>query len=265
VNYKHLSRNVISSGAYWQVNKQIARLTDNDTAILLADLISKESYFEGKGQLNNGFFFNTVENIQEDTNIKKDKQLKCLKKLENIGFITVKIFGIPRKRNFKINHEIIFNALGNGDYSSEMPTTDELENRRLVSGNIDDCSSEKSTTINKNKDNKNKINNNKVNNKQIIDTETFFNTAWELYPNKKGKGSIKQTQKNKIYKLGDEFLRCIERYKKDIKINNTEKRYIKHGSTFFNSGYVDYLDENYTKLPEPIDRKPTYKQTINMG
>ena len=28
--------------------------------------------------------------------------------------------------------------------------------------------------------------------------------------------------------------------------------YYKHGSTFFNSGYVDYLDENYESIDIPL-------------
>ncbi len=39
-------------------------------------------------------------------------------------------------------------------------------------------------------------------------------------------------------------MRCIERYLLDLK--RDEWRKPQNGSTFFNSGYVDYLDENYT-------------------
>ena len=39
------------------------------------------------------------------------------------------------------------------------------------------------------------------------------------------------------------MLRTIERYKTDIV--GTEMKYVKNGGTFFNSGYVDYLDINY--------------------
>ncbi len=71
----------------------------------------------------------------------------------------------------------------------------------------------------------------------------FFEECWSLYPRKVGKGKISATKKKALYKLNDEFKRCIERYIKESK--NTEERYIQHGSTFFNSGYVDFLDKNY--------------------
>ena len=41
------------------------------------------------------------------------------------------------------------------------------------------------------------------------------------------------------------MIRCIERYKSDLK-RDAAGRKPQNGSTFFNSGYVDYLDANYT-------------------
>ncbi|MDL2254339.1 hypothetical protein LJC49_09800 [Ruminococcaceae bacterium OttesenSCG-928-I18] len=79
------------------------------------------------------------------------------------------------------------------------------------------------------------------NRKEYVD---FFESVWKLYPKKEGKGQVSNTQKAKLQKIGYEHLeRCIERYvaaKKD-----TDKKYWQNGSTFFNSGYVDYLDENF--------------------
>lgn len=91
------------------------------------------------------------------------------------------------------------------------------------------------------------------------DIEDFFETLWKAYPKKKGKGQVSFTQKRKLYKLGQEqMLRTILRYKNDIKKNKTADKYIKNGSTFFNSGYVDYLDENY----EGADAKTYGVETI---
>lgn len=81
-------------------------------------------------------------------------------------------------------------------------------------------------------------------NKQEVDD--FFNTCWKAYPRKLGKGDVKPATKKKLYKeVGEEqMLRCIERYKQDN--IGTEEKYLKYGGTFFNSGYIDYLDENYS-------------------
>lgn len=71
----------------------------------------------------------------------------------------------------------------------------------------------------------------------------FFESVWELYPEKKGKASISKTQKEKLEKVGyDTLVKCINRYKKD----KPDWKQWQNGSTFFNKGYTDYLDENYS-------------------
>ena len=81
-------------------------------------------------------------------------------------------------------------------------------------------------------------------NKQISD---FFEEIWELYPCKKGKSRISQSNKKSLYKIGlDEMKRAIERYKSDpeLKSNNGYKNY-QNGSTFFKKTYIEFLDVNY--------------------
>lgn len=93
----------------------------------------------------------------------------------------------------------------------------------------------------------------------------FFEEMWSLYPNKKGKGKISETKKKEIYKLGDEFKRCINRYIKDVekrRKNGFPELNYQNGSTFFNNGYIDYLDKNYQeKEPIPVRQlKPIIKK-----
>ena len=86
------------------------------------------------------------------------------------------------------------------------------------------------------------------------DVEDFFNKIWNLYPKKKGKGQVSSSKKLVLYKLGyDVVSRCIDRYVNDFNNTGKDMQYMMYGSTFFNSGYVDYLDENYETEPETID------------
>lgn len=76
------------------------------------------------------------------------------------------------------------------------------------------------------------------------DALALFEQLWKLYPEKKGKGQVSETQKKRLLKIGfDEMSRAIERYKAELKRDKWRKP--QNGSTFFNSGYVDYLDANY--------------------
>ncbi|MGE5633378.1 MAG: replication protein [Caulobacteraceae bacterium] len=83
--------------------------------------------------------------------------------------------------------------------------------------------------------------------------EEFFESIWKLYPKKKGKGQVSDNQKKKLFRIGiEEMTRAIERYKKEKA--ETDMQYWQNGSTFFNSGYIDYLDANYVEAEE----KPTW-------
>lgn len=75
------------------------------------------------------------------------------------------------------------------------------------------------------------------------DINNFFEDIWKLYPEKKGKGSVSDTQKKKLFKLGyNVVVNCINRYKDYVEVMDYP---YKNGSSFFNKGYIDYLDENY--------------------
>lgn len=98
----------------------------------------------------------------------------------------------------------------------------------------------------------------------------FFDEVWKLYPIKKGKGQVSTTQRKKLKRVGyDQLSRCVDRYVEEMQRKNTEPRYWKHGSTFFNSGYVDYLDENWeltknSRVPAQA-RILTYRQRMESG
>lgn len=106
---------------------------------------------------------------------------------------------------------------------------------------------QKSTNNNDNNINNdnNEINNNNIRAKSS-DVNAFFDSIWELYPKKKGKGKVSDAKKRVLYDYGfDVIKRCIERYKSYIESAHMDEQFVMHGSTFFNSGYVDYLDDNY--------------------
>lgn len=87
------------------------------------------------------------------------------------------------------------------------------------------------------------------------DINTFFEQLWKLYPLKKGKGKISDSQKLKLYKIGiEELSRAITRYDSEVE----DKTYLQHGSTFFNSGYIDYIDENYQEKPQNKQTEDPY-------
>jgi len=95
-----------------------------------------------------------------------------------------------------------------------------------------------------NEDNNTTLLNKTINKTINISLVDFFESIWKLYPRREGKGGVSKTQKEKLHKIGiEEMTRAISRYIK-AKVGE-DKKYLQMGSTFFNSGYVDYLDINY--------------------
>ena len=77
----------------------------------------------------------------------------------------------------------------------------------------------------------------------------LFESLWKLYPLKRGKNQVSKKSKTAIFAIGKEHMtRAIQRYVDDLK--KQPWRHPQNGSTFFNSGYVDYLDENYEPIKE---------------
>jgi hypothetical protein len=90
------------------------------------------------------------------------------------------------------------------------------------------------------------------------DIDGFFESVWELYPVKKGKGQVSDAKRKVLYNIGlEELQRAIDRYLAELK-KDADWRKPQNGSTFFNSGYVDYLDKNFV----PDQTKPGGRKEI---
>ena len=81
------------------------------------------------------------------------------------------------------------------------------------------------------------------------EADAMFESLWKLYPRKKGKGAVKDATKRKLYAIGfDRMKRAVEKFNRDME--GRDIQYIMHGSRFFNSGYVDYLDDENDHVEE---------------
>ena len=102
-----------------------------------------------------------------------------------------------------------------------------------------------------------KLNKKKLNNISCkAEALALFEMLWALYPVKKGKGQVSDTKKMALLRIGyDEMCRAIKRYLAELE-KDKDWRKPQNGSTFFNSGYVDYLDANY----QPSEKMPTPKR-----
>ena len=153
-------KSILSQGAFWQINKELTKKIGVETALVLSDLIDRESYFDGRNMLidinGEGYFFVTGEQLEESTTLSYHKQRKCLKTLKEKGMIKTFLRGIPAKTHYKIVENKIWEALETSSKEISEPVVKEFKNLELKN----------SITINNNKEiiieNNNIINNRKV-------------------------------------------------------------------------------------------------------
>lgn len=82
--------------------------------------------------------------------------------------------------------------------------------------------------------------------------------VWNRYPLKKGKATAIKKIPKLIEQYGyEQLIRCIERY--ELGLQKETWRKPQNGSTFFNSGYVDYLDENYQEVEIIVEQHSGYE------
>lgn len=106
-----------------------------------------------------------------------------------------------------------------------------------------------------------KVKESKVKEKKVNESinSMFVEEIWSLYPKKQGKASAIKTIPKLLKEYSkEELIRCVERYSSEVKAKNTELQYVKNGSTFFNGGYLDYLDSNYKVGEVKNERERVY-------
>ena len=122
---------------------------------------------------------------------------------------------------------------------------------------------EQQVNTNKNEKNVKNDKNERNTNNALCDKEAeeLFEKLWKLFPNKKGKGQVSLTAKRRLLKVGfEEMTRTIDRYIHELE-KDSEWRKPQNGSTFFNSGYIDYLDCNY--VPQEAVKTRVKKNSFN--
>lgn len=157
--------NLLRSDGYITVNKTLVKKIGLSSTVLYSELISKYKYFKDMGKLQNGFFYCTIDDMYENTGIKKDEQEGCIKNLAKLGLLEKKVMKLKGdeapKRYFRIIDDvtIIINLLS--DEVKKEPVS--VENTEIAKNRISTYQ-EKNNELLNSAPNKNNIYNNKLNN-----------------------------------------------------------------------------------------------------
>ena len=157
------------------------------------------------------------------------------------------------KRQIEVNSEIWL--LSEGETASCIKITNNAINSEKNQSNSE--KNQSNSEKNHIKENKSKVN---KRNMCKADADALFERLWKRYPVKKGKGQISDSKKQRLLEVGfDEMSRAIDRYLEGLK--KDEWRKPQNGSTFFNSGYIDYLDSNYGEVQPGSKKTPVIRES----
>lgn len=187
----------------------------------------KDGRFEGK-EINRGSFVSSYSKLSNECGLTVNEIRTAIKHLTLTGEITVRAHA--KYSVFTINNYDEYQSINTQEHSQSTSNAHSI-NKRL-------------TTIEEKKEEK------EGKKKEL---NVFFEQIWNIYPSKKGKGQVSDSKKKELYSIGlEELTRAVERYKAELE-KDCGWRKPQNGSTFFNSGYIDYLDRNYEKSKREVE------------
>jgi hypothetical protein len=147
---------LLSSNSYLTVNKVLAKKLGLEASVLFADLAGSQLYWDSQNKTDNeGWFFRTQKDIEEQTTLSPKVQTKCIKILIENGLVQTKLKGLPAVTHYLIGELEVTNLL---NLFSQKGESSLAKREKLVST--------KGSTI------KN-INNKNINNENIIIEDSF--------------------------------------------------------------------------------------------
>lgn len=203
--------------------------SDINTCRVFIHMLLKANWQEGKfrgATVPRGSFVSSISKLAEETRLTNDEVRTAISHLVATNEITKQ----------STNKYTVF-TVANYNMYQDIPKQEHEQD----TGNAQAIPKPFPTIEESNKGNKEKNNNTMCK----ADALALFEKLWKLYPVKKGKGQVSIAAKQRLLKVGyEEIVRAIDRYKADLE-KDSGWRKPQNGSTFFNSGYVDYLDANY--------------------
>jgi len=162
-------------------NKEIVKATDLQCAVLLSDLAGAYDYWREKNLLQDGYFFRTQSDIEQNTTLSAKVQLRCLKVLISKGILKAKLKGAPPVKYFCIDEKAILAIISQ---TGEIDLS-QRENLNSTNGIIQDVQKgefEIAERENLNSTN-GRTNNNRVNNNKeiIIDNNNKEQSDFSFY------------------------------------------------------------------------------------
>lgn len=98
-----LTKQILLGSSYIVINKTVLKIFGYETALFLSTLAEAETLLSD----DDGWFYQTIDTIEGLTGLSRFKQERCIEQLEEFSIIKKEVRGLPAKRFFKLDYEII--------------------------------------------------------------------------------------------------------------------------------------------------------------
>ena len=143
---------LLASDNFIVINRDLLKRYGLNVTLMLCELASEYNYYSRHEKLEeDGMFFSTIENIADKTGLSRYQQAEALKKLDEMGIVKTIVKGVPAKRYFKLDVELLANKIVNNSQSS-LQKTDKLDVKKLATNNNNNNNNNNNKNNNKNKE-----------------------------------------------------------------------------------------------------------------
>lgn len=98
----------LASNGFIQVNKMLIKNLGLHEAVLIGELCSEYNFWKSQNKLDDGAFFSTRENIEDNTGLTEHHQRNAIETLIEKNILTIEKKGMPAVNYYKINFESLF-------------------------------------------------------------------------------------------------------------------------------------------------------------
>lgn len=174
----HLALEIFSSESYLVVNKRLLKKYGPNVSIFISNLIDKYTYFREKDKLKDGdWFFQTHEQIMEQTGLSLHEIRACKTLLKRKEVIETKLKGVPPKEWYRIDLQELINTI-----QEDIKPPKDAETASLTIENTD-------AYTNKEIIYKERLLCNSATDNTFVIVPNLFDRFWNIYPKKKSKGA----------------------------------------------------------------------------
>lgn len=130
-------KQLLMASNFYILNKHLVKTLGIETAFFLTALVEADEILADK----NGWFYQTIPQIEKMTGLTKHKQTNCINELLILGILLQENKGMPMKRYFKLDYEKIAKLLSSHkkDNSQEDREGDSKEERDLTAREEKNC------------------------------------------------------------------------------------------------------------------------------